>query len=743
MNIAPARGRSPAWTITLALFPLALWLAATMYFGGDVGRWADDYQMLRRNPETGALALPATQLPERPYFMRPVYFFVCHNLITISFGHEWVVHALMAVLHGLVALQLYRVLRRGGAGSLAATAGAVLFMVAPQCHESVFWMAALGNDASLAAYLALALAMLHVVGRPGPLKPAALAWLFVLAFNVPCWNEQAAAAIPALLLLCLAARRDGDPFWQTARRASLATLVCLAAFAAYTTLVIVTTPSGQRGSASSIISAAEVLPRAREIGGAAWSWVGGPHGRDIITGGLIRASQELRTTRGMIMLSLLAITGVAFAARWFARPDDEASGEVEHQPRRMIWLTLFGLCVIVCSLAPIVAVRIQIIESRLCTVPAAGLGVLLACAIDALRRAVAPGARRWTLGAAGAVVAAGAATLAVSMIGLQGLYRDSTRLDRSVVEQLQALMPDPEGGTVFVPLDARAWAGRTGRPAFDRALLPAWSMFWAIGPLTREVFGRSDLGATFFNPWAGLELGPFTADEFRVPGVVPFEGAIFIPEGSTRVPWRQAVPFVIDERGSVTPVRSVWVERPAGDDLFIVPDRVPRDMPALSSFVIVPREAGGAVPLTGWRRGPWAPASELAPVGRRRALGADRPAMEFKLGEAPQRVSVGLPALPVASRLVFRVAPAEPIADGAVRVRCFWESEPGTTLSEVELPASEPGGRGRWMPLVVELGPLPAERPICLEVSRHPGAAASVFITPGLRLADTQDHHGR
>ncbi|HEX6886342.1 MAG TPA: hypothetical protein VF530_23405 [Planctomycetota bacterium] len=728
MNTTAVRAPSRAASIALLSFPLVLWAVATLFLGGDLGRAADDYAVLQRDPVTGVLDLPTTQAGDRPLFFRPVYFFVYYNLVTLCYGREWVVHVLMALVHGSVALLLYAVLRRTHVGVLAAAGGALLFLVVPQCHESVFWMAAMGNDASLAAFLVLALFVLrHALGA------AVSPWLlFLLAFNVPCWNEQAAAAIPALPLLCLAARPSDQQFAGVARRAAQGTGVCLVGLALYLVLLAGTTPAGQRGSAGSFISATELLPRLAQVAHELARWSVGWWGSDVLTGGLIRASEELHSARAVIALGLLAFTGVLFAARW-ASPGTPGSGAATTADgRRLRWLALFGTSVVLLALAPVVALPRQPLGSRLCTVPAAGLAILTASSCAPLLRESRSRAMRRVSGLVGAALVAGTVLLAASMVGLQGLYRDSARLDRSVVEQLAAVVPHPAPGTTFVLLDVRARAGRTGRQTFDRP--SAWFYHYSMVPLTREVFARQDIGATSLNPWLGLDLRELTAETFVVPFALAVEGAVSSPGGMTRIPWQQTVPFVIDERGRVALVRRVWIERAGGDDVVIADTRVPPGATAMSSFVVEERDTGRAVPLAGWRadlgHGP-------VPLARRRAFGLERPVLELGTELSPARLGVGIAGAPLPSRLVFRVAGADDLQPpGGLSVRCTWESEPGTALAQLELSFADLREGGRWVPLVIELGPLAAERRLWLEVAcEHP---ASVLVTPGVRLFPDQ-----
>lgn len=739
----PAAVRTHAWAahFPLLLFPLALWWVATLFFGGDVGRLSDDYEMLRRDPVTGVLDLPAVQTPDRPYFIRPVFLFVAHNLITIFHGHEWVVHAFMAGVHGLVALLLYSVLRRARVGTLAATSAALLFLVLPQNHEAVFWMSAMGSEAALATFLILAL----VVVRQESRGLASLGLPFVLAFSVPCWNEQAAAAVPALPLLFLAVRRADQPFRPLLRHALVITGVCMAGVGLYLALLIGTTPAGQRGSASSLISAAELLPRWGESISSSWNWTAGQLGRDVVIGGLIRASRELDSVRAAVALALLVVGGVLFALRW-ARPRD-AEGPPAASAPRLVWLALFGLFAALLTLLPAAVIREQPLFSRLYAVHVAGLALVAGSAFACLERARGSRSGRWVAGTAGAAVAVGTSVLAFSMIGLQGLFRDTARFDRSIPEQLAALMPGPERGTVFVPLDARAWAGDTGRKLFDGAIPLALFHEYAIGPLTREVFRRPDLDVVPFNTWRGLRLSGFTADTLVVP--CPVSDGVAGKFRRTRIPWSRTVPFVIDEDGDVELVRRVWIERPNGRDLAIAETRVPAGVAAEPTFVIATPDGPLARTLDGWRRCAPGGGGELVPTVAARAFGLTRPVLQLGAAGVPARVAVELAAHPAPSHLVFRIAsPDDAPPASEMVVRCRFESEPGesdgTLLAQRVFSCADLYATGRWMPFVVDVGRLDAPRTLCLEIAPGPdGGGETLLVTPGLRCPRELDRNIR
>src|SRR5262245_59663942 len=96
---AAAIDRTTLASLPLVLFPLVVWLVATLWFGGELGRFSDDYRLLHRDPVSGVLELPAGPNPEHAYFWRPAFIYLINNLVTLAYGREWIVHVLSAVLH--------------------------------------------------------------------------------------------------------------------------------------------------------------------------------------------------------------------------------------------------------------------------------------------------------------------------------------------------------------------------------------------------------------------------------------------------------------------------------------------------------------------------------------------------------------------------------------------------------------------------------------------------------------------
>jgi len=134
-------------------------------------------------------------------------------------------HLTNVLLHALVALSLFSLLRALGASSLAAALGAALQSLHPAATESVAWIS--GRTDVLAALLVLAAARVILGrGRASTAIAAALAALAVLA-------KETAVAAPAAFLALDFALRPHDPERTTGSRLARHAVVAAAAGLAF------------------------------------------------------------------------------------------------------------------------------------------------------------------------------------------------------------------------------------------------------------------------------------------------------------------------------------------------------------------------------------------------------------------------------------------------------------------------------------------------------------------------------
>jgi hypothetical protein len=66
--------------------------------------------------------------------------------------------------------------------------------------------------------------------------------------------------------------------------------------------------------------------------------------------------------------------------------------------------------------------------------------------------------------------------LAVAMVGVQKGYQRRALLDRELLRELRTLVPEPEPGTVFVPVRVEAPASAS---AFDLHYLNVFGSWWS------------------------------------------------------------------------------------------------------------------------------------------------------------------------------------------------------------------------------------------------------------------------
>src|SRR5215471_11309566 len=90
--------------LAAAAFPIVLWLVATMFLGGDLGRWNDDYEFNQRIPETGVYQRLTE--PMEGQVWRPLFFTVVPALQTLCWDRPWINHTIQAGAHALAALLL-------------------------------------------------------------------------------------------------------------------------------------------------------------------------------------------------------------------------------------------------------------------------------------------------------------------------------------------------------------------------------------------------------------------------------------------------------------------------------------------------------------------------------------------------------------------------------------------------------------------------------------------------------------
>lgn len=211
-------------------------------FGGDLGKWSDDWATCLRDPVSGEVTrltprwVMFASMPwsEEGEFFRPLFVVWTHACNTLLWEHDRLHHLLVLAMHGVTAFLLGVLVRRlGGTKPMAVVAGLTLGFCALG-YQAMFWLSASATTLALAlTFIALILA--HAVmfssSRTGPGVrsaswldravrtrlgiAASLVVIAVLGLVIPCFNEQPAGLLLAVPVLgCFAVLRafgDGRP----------------------------------------------------------------------------------------------------------------------------------------------------------------------------------------------------------------------------------------------------------------------------------------------------------------------------------------------------------------------------------------------------------------------------------------------------------------------------------------------------------------------------------------------------
>jgi hypothetical protein len=560
------------------LFPLVLWGLATLYFGGDIGRWKDDYWLDFRDPATGEADLSASRLMPANR-TRPLYHIITPALHQVFGSHFWVVHIVSAAVHGLVTLVLWRLLLALGAGRRVAAGAALLFMVYPGAWEIALWPTAMATGLATALFLVMALMWAQASrGDATGLWPRLrriMPPLVVIAFAIPCLNEQPATAILALPLLSLAAAGPGADPRRIMAHSAIPAAACLGMVALYLAIYMPFAPHGVRGTAGTFVSDLEQMRRhcAEFVRQFRFHFLVDGLGR----GSLIMGFRTLLDGPALALCWLGALAGAAWPwLAWFRspaaeRPAADREGAAEDRPSASgtsLMPVAFGLAVFILGWLPVLAIRVQGIEPQLCYVPALGLTIALACAV----RWVAARVRARPFGRDEGVPAAAILLVmlplllgALMMVGIQTGLRARWRMDQRQAVELRMLLPEPIPGTMFVPLRLSDNFD-TGIATFDRFFSGALDFPWSATPYVRGVYGRRDVRSTWWQRnagWTPVKGGEARGLRFDDRIMHPFDrlkAALPVDDsGATLIPWGRAVPLVVDEDGQVRLISAVVV----------------------------------------------------------------------------------------------------------------------------------------------------------------------------------------
>ncbi|MCX5691461.1 MAG: hypothetical protein NTV94_17000 [Planctomycetota bacterium] len=545
-QFGPLRGmRFAAWC-----FPVLLLFVAFFCLGGDLGRYYDDYVFAGRNPDLNAVDWTGNPWRHAPFFWRPLLFPFLYYLLAIFWHSMWVVHVLNVLAHAAVVGALYAFLRQCTATRQAAAAAALLFAVFPLHLDIVFWSTAI--TCSIPAALTLVMLNLFVRYIKGTTNKH-LGWLIALAFIIPCWYEQPITLLPMLPFLVLAFKPATTSFAAAARRGLMAIIPMGLMVCAYLTLMVITTPAGRRGGASSFVHADELPGRIAFVAKAVVHLVN-VELVEYSRGGIETAWTELSTPRGIMLICLL-LTSAGWWSTWFVH--QPAATTSTHSSRQRLLCSLFGLGWFVLAWLPFVPIRDQWVTPRCWHVPLLGVSIALAMAMDALLTSGA--ARRRPMLFRGVLASCTIAATwpgALALCGWQVLYRTRFRADQQQMAQLRQRIPSPPAAAVFVPMEDAFRAGKTKSLLFNVGLLSWTGSDSTVTGALRNTYGRSDLYSTRKDFWNPLPLTNVTETSFAygMPIYNYRDG-----KGGAVVPWTMAIPFCISADGHVEIVDRIEV----------------------------------------------------------------------------------------------------------------------------------------------------------------------------------------
>lgn len=562
-----SRGHRLALAAAL-VFPIALLAISTFYFFGAIGRFNDDYFYLQRDLSTWQIR---SLILDRPFHVwRPLFQVVVPALQTLLWDHNWALHLISTLLHGVNTWLIFRLLVRFGLSTRISAAAAMIFLVYPGHFEAVFWSSCVPTLMATGLLLGCMHAHLSWLEMPAD-QPRGVRKLYPLglaitAFCIAALNEQPAGPLATLpLLVFLRPPAPGVPLARHIRRAAFPAACAGIALIIYVVghyhnmadrgWIAAKAPLRVRLPAN-VLTVAERVPTElllRDFAAGAWS-----HGRSVL----------LANPTLSLAFAALLIIGLVLGARAWLRGDTvpqetqrPAASDAPMSARRIAALVLFALAWIVCAWIPIV-VNHAVTTPRLHYVADIGLLILCALAAHLTARSLA---RIMPLNAlrvvGGAALVAATLAMSVMMVGIQDGYRLRAERDLSEARQLADLFKDVPSGTLFVPMRVESRVLNTSSWKFDLYFLSCWNWHYAAGWNLQQVFRRDDIHTVQagFQEWMGV-WAPTDGTDVRstavLVGVVarPFPVPNFTrnPEGAGRlVAWNRIVPFTVERNGRV------------------------------------------------------------------------------------------------------------------------------------------------------------------------------------------------
>lgn len=607
---------------------LVLWFIATFYFWGDLGKWCDDWSFHLRDLVSDDYSW-LTLLGRDPWksgFWRPFNMRISSGIQTVLWHHDWLIHLILALLHGVNAWLVWKVLGRMCTSRQAPAAGALLFLVYPAGFEAIFWLSTLGTGGGVCFLLLCTLSVQRFAA--GEIGWRGVLLHLPLLITIGWWYEQPAAAGPAIALAYLACLRGGAgwcgarsgattgvpltvrprPFsWKPLLTAGVLGGAAMAAGLLYAVMLMATAPSHRRGGEETLTPLRELPERFAEL-----LFKQGPHHfwfRNMMRGALDEGWQAYwsKPYQGAVLGVALIVGALAFGRWWMRTVTPE-----ERRPfgafERLCALG-FGVAIALASLVPMAVIRDQGFSSRLIYTPAMGVLMSVAVCLDMLigRMQTAAPAARIGRGLVLAGLLPALALWALMLVGVQSAWCKRKQQDDKVAAQLRELVPSPPAHVLFVPFEIRHWPipARSGGGGFERLFSGPFEAPWSAHPFVQHVYRRDDVGALAYSRWyknpqhlrmvSGYSPRGIILPRARLPGA-PFEIG---KDGEQVVPWSNVVGFRIIRGGKVVFINRVLVEDPSDPagtfEVRLAPVHVPRHHRGKKAIItLTPRT--GSVP---------------------------------------------------------------------------------------------------------------------------------------------------
>ncbi len=726
----PAYASSRWGWLAAAAFPVVLWAFAT-YTTPDLGKWADDYLNVMRDPTTGVYNpndVWGFVVREMTDSYRPLHHALVGLKATFLWNHWWLNHLMNVVTHGLAAWLGFVLIRRLTRTWHAAAAAALVFTVHPLGHQVI--LCSSGQPTSIATVTFLLIALLYIGFAEGRRGWPSVVLMTLLAYTVPTWQEQPATNLVALPLLYLAVCPATEPWRRRLVRAVVpAGLCCLAVFI-YVVLWQLDVGEGSKGGPGSWVKPDELPERVQTVLEDGYQQY---RMHDILEAGFPIGWQQLGNVYGLTWIVALAAALVLWWPRWQRRP-------IHDPPARPIGFSSQVLVVAYAVLGyllawlPLFLQRVVSVEPRMAYFPLLLALLAVAVGLDVVLRLL--GHSR-LLGAT-AKLALGLALvwtclyLAVCLVAMQHLYRRRYDIDQRHMATLKQRIPDPKPGTVFIPLEVKDAPVATGRTWFDHTVRSAIEMPWVVNPIVQQTFKRRDVYMTHYMRWyarpysridaSGVvyEVDRYLAGDFEV-----------LPDGGVRLPWETVVPYVVDKGNQLHVVSKIVLRHGAKADQEIVIDQAARalekaGLPQRSYALASTRAYEGMQQLTGWR---WLTTGEAAEVETIKDWDMTLPSIAmhpvFPGNKNQAALAVTLEPSTQPSRLHFRAGITQwtienrPWGDG-MRFTWYFKGNKDEPLATLAVTPQRTQDIKQWMPVTIDLPPLSVPKELIVEVDAGP-----------------------